>query len=175
VVIGFQSYPTLLAGEGIVPRALMTPGGGVNLDHRDARLALGETRDGRLLIVLTRFDAMGEITGSLPLGPTTPEMAAIMGALGARDAVMLDGHSAQLPCATPSANLRSAGPMRKVPRAIARAGPGGEAACCASQAPGAAPPARSRSLGRRERERSSDFYPNTSRSSRACRSTSVSA
>ncbi|HEY6572525.1 MAG TPA: phosphodiester glycosidase family protein, partial [Candidatus Eisenbacteria bacterium] len=95
--LGFQSYPTLLSGDGAVPRALRTGEGGVNLRHRDARLAIGETRDGRLLIVLTRFDAMGEIMSSVPLGPTTPEMAAIMGALGARDAVMLDGGiSAQL-------------------------------------------------------------------------------
>lgn len=118
--IGFQSYPTLLAGDGVVPRALRTPGSGVNLDHRDARLALGETRDGRLLVVLTRFDAMGEITGSVPLGPTTPEMAAIMGALGARDAVMLDGGiSAQLLLRDPgrTAPLRWPG-MRKVPLAL---------------------------------------------------------
>ena len=94
---GFQSYPTLLAGDGVVPSALRTGAGGVNLGHRDARLALGETRDGRLLIVLTRFDAMGDVASAVPLGPTTPEMAAIMGALGATDAVMLDGGiSAQL-------------------------------------------------------------------------------
>jgi exopolysaccharide biosynthesis protein len=34
---------------------------------------------------------MGDVAGGVPLGPTTPEMAAIMGALGACDAVMLDG------------------------------------------------------------------------------------
>jgi len=65
---GFQSYPTLLA-HGDVPEALRTPGSGVNLTHRDARLAIGETRDGLLLVVMTRFDAMGPIAGSLPLGP----------------------------------------------------------------------------------------------------------
>jgi hypothetical protein len=97
IVTGFQSYPTLLAGDGAVPLALRIEGRGVDLAHRDARLALGETRDGRLLIVMTRFDAMGEIAGAVPLGPTTPEMAAIMGGLGARDAVLLDGGiSAQL-------------------------------------------------------------------------------
>jgi exopolysaccharide biosynthesis protein len=69
----------------------------VNLRHRDTRLAIGETRDGRLLVVLTRFDAMGDFASGAPIGPTTPEMAAIMGALGATDAVMLDGGiSAQL-------------------------------------------------------------------------------
>jgi len=46
---------------------------------------------------MTRFDVMGEAIGGFPMGPTTPEMAAIMGALGATDAVMLDGGiSAQL-------------------------------------------------------------------------------
>jgi len=97
VVAGFQSYPTLLAGDGVVPVPLRSDGAGVNLTHRDARLALGETRDGRILVVMTRFDAIGEMAQAVPLGPTTPEMAAILGALGARDAVMLDGGiSAQL-------------------------------------------------------------------------------
>jgi hypothetical protein len=38
------------------------------------------------LIVLTRFGGT-----RLPFGPTTPEMAAIMGALGCRRAMLLDG------------------------------------------------------------------------------------
>ena len=120
VVAGFQSYPTLLCGDGVVPAALRTGAGGVNLSHRDARLALGETRDGRLLIAMTRFDAMGEVAGGVPIGPTTPEMAAIMGALGACDAVMLDGGiSAQLLMRDPTrgATLRWSG-LRKVPLAL---------------------------------------------------------
>lgn len=69
----------------------------MSLTHRDARLAIGQTRDGKLLLVMSRFDVMGDMAGGVPLGPTTPEMAAIMGALGASDAVMLDGGiSAQL-------------------------------------------------------------------------------
>ena len=114
---GFQSYPTLLAGDGVVPAALRSGAGGVNLGHRDARLALGQTRDGLLLIVMSRFDAIGEMAGLVPLGPTTPEMAAIMGALGAGDAVMLDGGiSAQLMLRDPARAepLRWRG-MRKVP------------------------------------------------------------
>jgi hypothetical protein len=121
----FQSYPTLLAGDGMVPAALRGGGAGVSLSHRDARLALGGTRDGRLLIVMSRFDAAGEIADFVPLGPTTPEMAAIMGALGACDAVMLDGGiSAQMMLRDPArkAPLAWHG-MRKVPLAlIARAG-----------------------------------------------------
>jgi len=91
VVTGFQSYPTLLAGDGRVPAALRTANAGVSLTHRDARIAFGETRDGHLLVAMTRFDAFGDVAQEVPLGPTTPEMAAIMGALGASDAVMLDG------------------------------------------------------------------------------------
>jgi hypothetical protein len=120
VVTGFQSYPTLLAGDGVVPEALRTPSGGVNMTHRDARLALGETRDGRLLIAMTRFDAIGKVAAQVPLGPTTPEMAAIMGALGACDAVMLDGGiSAQMLLRDPArkAPLEWRG-FRKVPLAL---------------------------------------------------------
>ena len=124
IVAAFQSYPTLLAGDGVVPPALRTAGSGVSLTHRDARLAIGETRDARLLVVMTRFDAIGGVAEFVPLGPTTPEMAAIMGALGARDAVMLDGGiSAQLLLRDPArkAPLEWRG-MRKVPLAlIARA------------------------------------------------------
>ena len=124
VVTGLQSYPTLLAGDGAVPTALRTEGSGLSLTHRDARLALGETRDGKLLIVMTRYDAVGEMGEGIPLGPTTPEMAAIMGALGARDAVMLDGGiSAQMLLRDPAQRepLRWTG-IRKVPLAlIARA------------------------------------------------------
>ena len=51
----------------------------------------GVLADGRLLIALTRFEGLGGRLQLLPLGLTTPEMAALMGALGCRDAVLLDG------------------------------------------------------------------------------------
>jgi len=92
----FQSYPTLL-DAGVVPAPLRAADCGVDVAHRDARLALGLDGEGRLLIALTRFDAMGSVLGRVPFGLTTPEMAAVMGALGASDAVLLDGGiSAQL-------------------------------------------------------------------------------
>lgn len=87
---GFQSYPRLLV-EGAVPAAIRSEGQGVDLTHRDARAALGQTADGKVLLVLTRFDGAGGVLDFLPFGVTVPEMAAIMGALGARNAVMLDG------------------------------------------------------------------------------------
>jgi phosphodiester glycosidase len=97
IVTGFQSYPTLLSHDGTIPPPLRTAGSLVSLTHRDTRLAFGETRDGHILIAMTRYDAVGSMGEGIPLGPTTPEMAAIMGSLGARDAVMLDGGiSAQL-------------------------------------------------------------------------------
>jgi hypothetical protein len=87
----FQSYPALLVGDGVVPTALAAPGLGVDVAHRDSRLAIGTLRDGRVLIALTRFEGLGGALSSLPFGPTAPEMAALMGALGARRAVLLDG------------------------------------------------------------------------------------
>ncbi len=92
----FQSYPTLL-NAGTVPPPLREPGCGIDVAHRDARLALGLDGSGRLLIAITRFDALGGAFDRVPFGLTTPEMAAVMGALGAVDAVLLDGGiSAQL-------------------------------------------------------------------------------
>jgi hypothetical protein len=86
----FQSYPMLL-DAGTVPAPLIHPGLGVDLEHRDGRLAIGTLQDGRVVVALTRFDALGEVLGRVPLGLTSPEMAAVMGALGCRQALLLDG------------------------------------------------------------------------------------
>ena len=88
---GFQSYPALLVADGEVPGALRSPGGGVDRTHRDGRLALGLLRDGRVLLALTRLEGLGGLLEVVPFGPTTPEMAAVMGALGCARAVLLDG------------------------------------------------------------------------------------
>lgn len=95
-----QSYPMLLS-DGTVPGALRTaadvPHAGVDREHRDARLAIGALPDGRILVALTRFDGLGGALSAVPFGLTVPEMAAVMGALGSRTALMLDGGiSAQL-------------------------------------------------------------------------------
>lgn len=86
-----QSYPVLLRRDGEVPEALRGEGRGVDLTHRDSRLAIGELRDGRVVVALTRFDALNGVLSSAPFGPTIPELAAIMGAMGCRRAVALDG------------------------------------------------------------------------------------
>ena len=86
----FQSFPMLLR-DGVVTGALQEPGHGVDIGHRDARLALGTLPDGRVVVALTRFDGLGATFGQVPFGLTSAEMAAVMGGLGCRDALALDG------------------------------------------------------------------------------------
>ncbi|HEX6106504.1 MAG TPA: phosphodiester glycosidase family protein [Gemmatimonadales bacterium] len=115
----FQSYPTLLQGDGEVPPALREPGGGVDREHRDARLALGTTRDGRLLVALTRFEGLGGVLSNLPFGLSTPEMAALMGALGCRQAMLLDGGiSSQLQLRADDGTVHRWRGIRRVPLAL---------------------------------------------------------
>lgn len=115
LAFAFQSYPTLLTADGRVPTALLVPGA-INLEHRDARLALGLDRDGRLLVVMTRLDASLPGLDRLPFGLTVPEMAAVMGALGARQAMLLDGGiSAQLAVTDAGGAVQRWAGLRKVP------------------------------------------------------------
>lgn len=116
-VWAFESYPALLRG-GAVPEPLQAAGRGVDVAHRDARLALGRLGDGRLIVALTRFDALGHTLGVVPFGFTVPEMAALMGALGCRDAVLLDGGiSAQL-MVRDGGTQRTWRGLRRVPLAL---------------------------------------------------------
>jgi exopolysaccharide biosynthesis protein len=87
----FQSYPTLLSAKGDVPWELRAEGRGVDLRHRDSRLALGTLGDGTVVVVLTRFIGLGEAAQTLPWGPTVREMAAFMRSLGCERAMLLDG------------------------------------------------------------------------------------
>ena len=113
----FQSYPILLR-HGRIPEQLAAEGRGVSVEHRDARAAIGETADGAILVVLTRFDGANGLLGFVPFGVTTPEMAAIMGALGARNAVMLDGGiSSQMMVRGPDGERKWHG-LRRVPLAL---------------------------------------------------------
>jgi hypothetical protein len=112
----FQSYPSLLVEEGVIPRPLREAGLGVDLEHRDARLALGLDRQGRLLIAITRFEGLGGALSNLPFGLTSPEMAALMGALGCRRAMLLDGGiSSQLLLRLPEGQARAWRGIRRVP------------------------------------------------------------
>lgn len=111
----FQSYPMLLQ-DGVIPVPLSEAGMGVDLAHRDARLALGTLADGRVVVALTRFDALGEAFGRVPFGLTTPEMAAVMGGLGCRQALLLDGGiSGQLMVRKADGSVRSWPGARSVP------------------------------------------------------------
>jgi uncharacterized protein YigE (DUF2233 family) len=114
----FQSYPILL-NDGVIPTPLRNPGNGVDLAHRDARLALGTLADGRVVIALTRFDALGSSLGRVPFGLTSPEMAAVMGALGCRQALLLDGGiSGQLLLREADGSARSWPGTRSVPMGL---------------------------------------------------------
>ena len=90
-VLAFQSYPALLVGRGEPPRELAAKGRGVNLEHRDSRLALGLLEDGCVLVALTRFTGLGPAGERLPWGPTVGEMAVWMRGHGCTRAVLLDG------------------------------------------------------------------------------------
>ena len=115
---GFQSYPTLLVG-GTVPLALRSAGLGLDVAHRDARLAIGTRSDGTVVVAMTRFAGLGRGLGVLPFGLTTPEMAAVMGLLGVREAVLLDGGiSAQLMVQPASGRASSWPGLRSVPLAL---------------------------------------------------------
>ncbi len=96
IAFAFQSYPAILTGDGDVPEPLRA-GDVISRRHRDARLALGLDAAGRVLIALTRLDVAVPGADRIPFGLTVPEMAAVMGGLGARRAMLLDGGiSAQL-------------------------------------------------------------------------------
>ena len=115
---GFQSFPALLVEEGRVPEPLRRSGA-LNLSHRDARLSLCTLYDGRQLVALTRFDNLGRVFGALPIGLTLDEKAAVMGALGCRRAVSLDGGiSAQLLVRLPQGESARWAGNRRVPIGI---------------------------------------------------------
>lgn len=115
----FQSYPMLLQ-DGVVPLALREAGHGVVVGHRDARLALGTLDDGRVVIALTRFDALGEALGRVPFGLTSAEMAVIMKGLGCRQALLLDGGiSGQLMIRESDGAARTWRGTRRVPLGLA--------------------------------------------------------
>lgn len=114
-----QSYPTLLEGNGVIPAPLMGPGLGVDTRHRDARLALCALADGKLLVLLTRFDGLGEVGQGIPFGLTLRETAEILRQQGCVRAVALDGGiSAQLLVRDSAGGERAWPGWRKVPAGI---------------------------------------------------------
>lgn len=113
----FQSYPLLLM-DGVVP-PLLYVSDDVDRDHRDARLILAQMPDSSLLILLTRFDGFGGNIERVPIGLTVPESVALVGALGARNAVMLDGGiSAQMLVRQANGIVHKWSGFRNVPLAL---------------------------------------------------------
>jgi uncharacterized protein YigE (DUF2233 family) len=86
----FQSYPAVIARDSVLP-PLRAAGRGVDVAHRDARAGICLTQDGRVLVAITRFDGVGSALHFVPFGLTAPEMTGVLGALGCRDAMLLDG------------------------------------------------------------------------------------
>jgi hypothetical protein len=116
---GFQSYPALLTSAGQMPWELQSPGRGVDLDHRDSRLALGAMADGSIVVALTRFGGAGPAGETLPFGPTVLEMATFMRALGCERAMLLDGGiSSQLAVRDQGGALKRWANWRAVPLAL---------------------------------------------------------
>lgn len=90
VATAIQSYPTLLI-DGALPHQLLPASHEIDLAHRDSRLAIGTTADGLVIVALTRFAGSTGTVGTLPYGPTIPELARLMQQLGATRSVGLDG------------------------------------------------------------------------------------
>jgi hypothetical protein len=113
----FQSFPLLLLND-TVPALLQTS---VDVDrrHRDARLIFAQQNDSVLLVVLTRYDGFGGATPRVPIGLTVPESLQLIRALGARNAIMLDGGlSAQLLLRTADGGALAWKGLREVPLAL---------------------------------------------------------
>lgn len=112
----FQSYPLVLWNDTIPPR--VNDARLMDVDHRDTRFGLGELRDGRWILVLTRWDLSRSLE-RIPLGLTTREMTAVLGALGARRAILLDGGlSAQMLARDSTGAVMHWKGFRKVPLAL---------------------------------------------------------
>jgi hypothetical protein len=116
VRFAFQSYPALIGAGGKVPWELQAPDRGVDLTHRDSRLAIGVLADGGVVVAITRFTGLGAAGETLPWGPTVGEMAAFMRSIGCVRAVLLDGGiSSQLALRTAQGSLRRWTNWRTVP------------------------------------------------------------
>lgn len=117
--LAMQSYPMLLTGAGELPWELEAPDRGVDLDHRDSRVAIGILADGSVIIALTRFMALGSGGETLPWGPTVVEMAEFMRAIGCRRAMMLDGGiSSQMSLRYADGSVQHWTNWRKVPMGL---------------------------------------------------------
>lgn len=103
----FQVLPWLVRGNRVALG--VTSGLRLSRTHRDRRLTLCLGADGLVRLLLSNFEVFGEPAGTIPVGLTIPEQAAIAAAAGCADAVALDGGiSAQLA-------IRFASRVRRMP------------------------------------------------------------
>jgi len=92
---GFHVLPWLVRGSRVALG--VTSGLRLSRTHRDRRLTLCLGSDGLVRLLLSNFEVFGQPAGTIPVGLTIPEQAAIAAAAGCTDAVALDGGiSAQL-------------------------------------------------------------------------------
>lgn len=125
VLEAVQSYPMLLTLRGdraVAPSQLCTPDAGLDLTHRDTRLAIGTMASGETIVVLTRYELPGGTSSRFPIGPTTPEMSELMRRLGAVRAVMLDGGLSAQMLARAGSEVRKWPGLRRVPLALVARG-----------------------------------------------------
>ncbi len=85
----FQTLPFLVR-DGRVAFG-WTSGLKLSRTHRDRRITLCLGDDGLIRLLLSNFEVFGVTAGSVPIGLTIPEQAAVAAGAGCRDAVALDG------------------------------------------------------------------------------------
>ncbi len=85
----FQTLPFLVRGGRVVFG--VTSGLKLSRTHRDRRITLCLGDDGMVRLLLSNFEVFGVTAGTIPIGLTIPEQAAIAAGAGCRDAVALDG------------------------------------------------------------------------------------
>lgn len=88
-VSAFQVLPILVRDGRVVFG--WTNGLKLSRTHRDRRITLCLGDDGLVRLLLSNFEVFGVTAGSIPIGLTIPEQAALAAGAGCRDAVALDG------------------------------------------------------------------------------------
>jgi hypothetical protein len=109
----FQTLPWLIR-DGRVAFGF-TNGLRLSRTHRDRRITLCLAESGTVRLLLSNFEVFGANAGSVPIGLTIPEQAALAAGAGCRDAVALDGGiSAQIALRAGERTVKMPG-WRKVP------------------------------------------------------------
>lgn len=85
----FQTLPWLIRGGRVVYG--YTNGLRLSRTHRDRRITLCLAENGTVRLLLSNFEVFGASAGTVPIGLTIPEQAALAAGAGCRDAVALDG------------------------------------------------------------------------------------